>query len=296
MTLFSPAVKEATRARVALAGPSGSGKTYTALRLAHELGEKVAVVDTNRRRARQYAGTNGWSFNVFEPQSFKPYTLADILTDAAEEDHDVVIVDTLSAYWSGVDGHLEQVDRHTRGGWNEERPNERLLMEALMTYPGHVIVTLRTKTEVVVDRDENDHAVGRRVGLKPEQRDGIEYEFDLWADLDLAHTMTVTSTRIPALSREVFPSGHTSQLTEPLIEWLNAGDPVLDARGLRDVALAADTTAAVRDAGVEMDRLHLRNAVVVHDGTRTTLRDLLALRHEQLRVAEATAQRQDTPA
>jgi hypothetical protein len=293
MTTFTPAVREQSRARVAITGPSGSGKTYTSLRLAHEIGERIAVVDTSRRRARLYAGVNGWEFNVFEASSFAPVSLVDTLTSAAAEDHDVVIIDTLSSYWSGPDGHLEQVDKHTRGGWNEERPHERMLVEAILTYPGHVIVTLRSKTEYVVDRDENGHAVARRIGLKPEQREGIEYEFDVVADIDTSHTMRVASTRVPGLSGEWFGPGSTTELADMLNAWLIIGEPVMDSRGIRDAALAAETTADLTPLVQSMDHLHLRNAVVLDEaGVRFTLRDLLALRFEKVRVLEAQAARE----
>jgi hypothetical protein len=288
---FSPAVREQLRARVALTGPAGSGKTWKALHLATRLGEHVAVIDTCRRRARTYVGTNGWEFDVLEPTSFRPVTLVDHLTDAAATDHDVVVVDTLSSYWSGPEGHLEQVDKHTGGGCNEERPHERMLVEALLTYPGHVIVTLRSKTEYVVDRDENDHAVARRIGLKPEQRDGIEYEFDVVADIDSNHVMRVASTRVPTLSGEWFPPGNTVGLAEPLIEWLQEGEPVLDARGIRDTALTTESEDELVTLGRHMLRLQLSNAVVLNDqGTRMTLRDLLALRLEQLRAKPPTGE------
>ncbi|SDH82486.1 hypothetical protein SAMN04489735_10711, partial [Aneurinibacillus thermoaerophilus] len=52
---FTKATKTKSRARIALCGPSGAGKTYTSLRLASGLGEKVAVIDTERGSASKYA-------------------------------------------------------------------------------------------------------------------------------------------------------------------------------------------------------------------------------------------------
>ncbi|SDH85517.1 hypothetical protein SAMN04489735_10851, partial [Aneurinibacillus thermoaerophilus] len=52
---FVKATKAKSRARIALCGPSGAGKTYTSLRLASGLGEKVAVIDTERGSASKYA-------------------------------------------------------------------------------------------------------------------------------------------------------------------------------------------------------------------------------------------------
>ena len=52
---FRKAVKHDAKLRLALAGPGGSGKTYTLLKLATELGGRIAVVDTEHGSASKYA-------------------------------------------------------------------------------------------------------------------------------------------------------------------------------------------------------------------------------------------------
>ena len=83
------------------------------------------------------------------------------------------------------------------------RPVERQMVEALLAYPGHVICTLRVKTDWV----EGENARGKRqmmkVGTKAEQREGLEYEFDLVASMDLNNELTVGKSRCPALSGEI---------------------------------------------------------------------------------------------
>src|SRR6266536_4075722 len=69
MSSFTPATRTSTKARIALCGPSGSGKTWTALTLAHALGEHIAVIDTERGSASKYAGVNGWKFDTVAPGS-----------------------------------------------------------------------------------------------------------------------------------------------------------------------------------------------------------------------------------
>jgi hypothetical protein len=41
--------------------------------------------------------------------------------------------------------------------------------------------------------------VPRKVGLAPVMRDGIEYEFDVFGDMDQEHTLVITKTRCPKL-------------------------------------------------------------------------------------------------
>lgn len=199
---FTPAVKKAAHARIALAGPSGSGKTYTALAIAAALSKTVAVIDTVRCSASKYVGINDWSFDVVEPDRFAPLSLVDLLGRASGAMYGAIVVDCLSDYWDGADGMLEQVDQRARSGnpssgWKEVRPDERLMLDALLSYPGHVIATLRTKVEYVVDEDEKGRKVPRRIGMKPIQRDGIEGEFDLVGDMDTEHRLTVAATRLP---------------------------------------------------------------------------------------------------
>ena len=53
---FKKATKAAAKLRLGLIGPAGSGKTMTALRVAHGLGGRVAVIDTERGSASLYSG------------------------------------------------------------------------------------------------------------------------------------------------------------------------------------------------------------------------------------------------
>src|SRR5690606_18286817 len=154
---------------------SGSGKTYTSLALATRLADEVAVIDTERGRASLYVGVNGWRFSTLNPQSFSPRSLTEALAVASSNGFGCVVGDSLSHYWMGVDGMLEQADRRAKGGnsfsgWKEVRPDERRMLDALAAFPGHVIVTLRAKTEYVIEEDSRGKKVPRKVGLKPEQR------------------------------------------------------------------------------------------------------------------------------
>mgnify|MGYP006188379381 CR=1 FL=1 len=296
MTTFAPATRTATKARIALSGPSGSGKTYTALALAHGLGQRVAVIDTERGSASKYAGDNGWTFDTVAPGSFSPDSLSSLLAAAAGEGYEVVVVDSLSHYWMGVDGMLEQADRLKHGsnsfsGWKEARPAERRMIDALIAYPGHVIVTMRTKTEYVIEEDARGKKVPRKVGLKPEQRDGIEYEFDLVGDLDLENTLVVSKTRISALNRAVVPEPGV-ELAKTIADWLGSGTAVEDASDLRSLVLADDVTLAeLTEVGARMNSLGLRAAMVTDaDGTPVQLAALLTSRWQQLNQAPVAAQ------
>lgn len=291
MSAFSPAVRSAAKARIALVGPAGSGKTYTALTLAHVLGERIAVVDSERHSASGYVGVNGWAFDDTTPDSFEPLSLVALLADAAATDHDVVIVDSLSHYWMGVGGMLEQVDRKSSngnsfGGWKEARPDERRMVDALLAYPGHVIVTMRTKTEYVVEENERGKKAPRKVGLKPEQRDGIEYEFRVVGSMDMDNVLTVTKSSIPPLPRVVDQPGQ--DFAEQIRDWYSVGELQDDANDLASAALDAEVTSdALKALGDKAIRFGIGGAAVNDaDGNPVQLLDLIRSRYIDVHAAE----------
>jgi len=285
---FRPATREASFARIALTGPSGSGKTWTALALGAALAERVAVIDTERGSASKYVGINGWQFDTVQPDKFSPQSLTELLGEAAGAGYGCVIVDSLSHYWSGVDGMLEQADRHAvRGnsfaGWKEVRPMERRMIDALVAYPGHVIVTMRSKTEYVIEEDERGKKVPRKVGLKPEQREGIEYEFDVVGDLDYHSTLTVVKSRVHTLTGAVIPMPG-EELAHQIRDWLAEGDKVPTASEYRARILVAGSLEELRAVYDDAARHNLLGAPTVDaDGNPLVLRELIKATANQLK-------------
>lgn len=226
---FARATKAKAKARIALAGPSGGGKTFTALTVASIWTPgSIALLDTERGSASKYA--DQFAFDTFEPDSYSPDLLIEALASAGAAGYGTFIVDSLSHFWMGADGMLEQVDRagkrvgggNSFAGWKEMRPVERRMVDAMLAYPGHVVVTMRTKTEWVIEQNERGKSVPRRIGTKAEQRDGIEYEFDVVGDLSLENELMVTKTRCPALKRAVIREPG-EEFADTVKAWLEAG-------------------------------------------------------------------------
>lgn len=277
---FEDATKEAAKARICLTGPAGAGKTYTALMLAFGLGENVAVIDTERGSASKYVNRNGWRFKTMKPASFAPLSLVDHLGKAAGHGFDVVIIDSLSHYWQGTDGLLEQVDRRTASvnstnkfasGWKEVGPEEKKMIDAILTYPGHVIVTLRVKTEYVLETNSKGKQQPRRVGLKPIQREGIEHEFDLVGDLDLSHTLTVSKSRIEGLDVGATYDNPGIDLAREVDAFLSDGEAVASIADYRQRALALSAVDELRALYVEVQHHQLDGAPMLDDTGRPTV-------------------------
>jgi hypothetical protein len=277
---FKPANREASFARIALSGPSGSGKTYTALTLATALSDRVAVIDTERGSASKYVGLNGWKFDTSTPDKFSPLSLVELLGEAAGAEYGCIVIDSLSHYWMGADGMLEQADRRARNGnsfsgWKEVRPEERKMIDALVAFPGHVVVTMRSKTEYVIEENERGKKVPRKVGMKPEQRDGIEYEFDVVGDLDHDNTLTIVKSRIHTLAKAVIPLPGEDLAIE-IRDWLSDGAQVPTVSEIRKQALAATDVDTLRSLYEEATENRLAAAPTTDQhGRPTVLGDLL---------------------
>jgi len=233
---FQRAVKREAKLRLAISGPAGSGKTYTALTLARTLAGPsglVAVIDTERGSASKYADL--FNFDVLELDSFHPDRYVEAISAAVAAGYAVVVIDSLSHGWTGHDGMLAQVDRiaklrhngNTFKAWgdNDVRRMETAFIESLTGSPVHIIATMRSKTEYAVEQNERGKAQPRKVGTAPVQRDGLEYEFDVFGMLSPENELMIQKTRCPALTGQVI-ARPGKPLADTLIEWLG-GAPAL---------------------------------------------------------------------
>lgn len=229
---FVKAVKVSAKIRMALAGPSGSGKTYTALTLATALadGQPVAVIDTERGSASKYSDL--FSFDVMELDSFHPDTFTAGIQEAAAAGYAVLVIDSLSHAWNGTGGLLEIVESIAKrsksnssfNAWGEATPIQNRMIEAITRSKMHIIVTMRSKQEYILETNSNGKTVPRKVGMAPVQRGDLEYEFDIFGEMDYDNNLIIQKSRCPALSGAVIGKPD-SQVADVLKSWLS-GVPV----------------------------------------------------------------------
>lgn len=204
---FQKASKRKARARVALIGPSGTGKTYSALQIATGIGGKIALIDTENESASKYADRFNFDSCALDEHSPKAYVAA--IRDAEKAGYNVLVIDSLSHAWTGRGGALEMADKasarakNSFAAWREVTPHHNELVDALIQCKCHLIVTMRSKTEYVLEEDARGKKVPRKVGMAPVQRDGLEYEFDIVAEVDNEHRMIVSKSRCFELADEV---------------------------------------------------------------------------------------------
>lgn len=226
---FQKASKKSSRLRMALMGVAGSGKTYTSLNVASHLGGPIAVVDTERGSASKYSDI--FDFDVLELESFSPQNYIDAIQAAEEAGYNVLIIDSLSHAWTGKDGALDQVTRATKrsqsgntfAAWRDVTPMHNAMVDAILNARLHIITTMRAKTEYVQEKNEKTGKISvRKVGLAPVQRDGMEYEFDVVADLDQDNNLIIGKTRCPAVAGMVIPRAGR-EVAQKLLSWLSDG-------------------------------------------------------------------------
>lgn len=225
---FKKADKKASKLRCSIFGPSGSGKTYTSLRIANGFktatNGKIAFIDSERGSASKYA--DRFDFDVLE---LDRKTIADYIQAiklASENGYNILIIDSLSHAWQEL---IEDIDRlanvkykgNTWRAWAEGTPKQRALVDAIINYNGHVIATIRSKTEWEVGEDKKV----RRVGLSPEQGKGIEYEFDMLLEITVDHYATVIKDRTGKYQDKIINMPDEKFGIE-LINWLNSGSAI----------------------------------------------------------------------
>ena len=233
MNTFKKATKKESKLRLAIFGPSGSGKTYSSLRIATGLGGKIAYIDTERGSASKYS--DRFNFDVVE---MKPATIenyVNMINAAKAENYNVLIIDSLSHGWTELLNEVEQIAKakyrgNTWSAWSEGTPKQRQLVDAILDFPGHVIASMRTKTEWTTEKDER---TGKnrpvRIGLTPEQGKGIEYEFDMLLEINVEHFAVVLKDRTGK-----YQDSHIDKPGEDfgkeLSDWLQDGVSIEDER------------------------------------------------------------------
>ena len=239
MVQFQKASKASAFGRMALIGPAGGGKTYSALRIAQVLAgdKRTAVIDTEHGSASKYA--DEFDFDTVLLEVFSPEKYMEAMKAAEQSgQYGCLIIDSLSHAWAGKGGLLEYVDaeaqrsqsKNSFAAWRKATPKHHALVESMLALRMHLIVTMRTKTEWVVEKDSRGKSVPRKVGLQPVQRDGLEYEFDVVADMAEAR-MIIGKTRCPGLFGQLYENPG-QEVGELFMAWLTGeGEPQPNSNG-----------------------------------------------------------------
>jgi hypothetical protein len=258
------AQRKKAKLRLGIAAPSGAGKTYSALLLAFGIGGKVGVIDTEHGSADLYEDLGDYDIiNIEAPYTVQKYR--DALTSFEKSGYNVVIMDSLSHAWAGDGGLLDKqgklADRPGANGyaaWRTITPEHNGLVESILTSPCHIIATMRSKQEYVLEVNDKGKQTPRKVGMAPVQREGMEYEFTVMLDIDMSHVSSSSKDRTRLFDGQLFKIERKHG--ELLRQWLETGiEPPVPAsaeQGVIDGVSAgelADWTASIEAAATLED-------------------------------------------
>ncbi|MDR3561231.1 MAG: AAA family ATPase [Negativicutes bacterium] len=239
MATMRKATRTKAKLRLGISGPAGGGKTFGSLLVAFGITgdwNKICVIDTENHSGELYAnytlnGIEIGEFNYIEISSpFTPEKYIAAIHEAEAAGIEVAIIDSLTHAWSGEGGLLDkkgQIEKSGKAGvnswtaWRDITPMHNRLVESILQSKIHIIATLRAKMETIQEKDDSGKTVVRKLGLNPIQRDGMEYEFTTFIDIDQNHQATTSKDRTSLLDGKVFCLGvETGRL---LLSWLETG-------------------------------------------------------------------------
>lgn len=241
MSYFKPATKDNCKLRLAIFGVSGSGKTMSALRMAKGLGDKIAVIDSERGSASKYSGKviidgqdHIFKFDAANLEKPTINNLKMFIENA--KDYDVLIIDSMTHSWLELLQEVEQIARARFGGntwsaWSEGTPKQMSLINALLSFPGHIIATMRVETNWTTVQNEKGKTVPVRIGEAPKQGKGIEYEFDMLMQMSQEHNALIIKDRTSRYQDQIIEKPD-EKFGKELAEWLKEGvetDPHKDS-------------------------------------------------------------------
>lgn len=235
--MFTHATKRESKLRLALEGPAGYGKTYTALRvgsfLAAAEGKRVALLDTEAGSASKYADLFDFDVVEIEPP-YHPDKVVEAIKEAEAADYSVIVLDSLSHFWSGDGGLLSIVDSIAKAkyrgdghrAWGDANALQQTMTNAILRARLHVIASMRTKKDYVRETDEKGKTKIRAAGTKTVQREEFDYEFDVIGRFDVATILAITKSRCSLIPPESFFEKPGDEFAETLRAWLADGESI----------------------------------------------------------------------
>jgi len=188
--------RQGVKIKMALKGCSSSGKSMSSLLIAKGLcnGDlsKVAVIDTeNSINLYSHIGT----FNaLILSQPFSPERYIQAIDTCEKAGMKVVIIDSISHCWHYLLYLHGSLQGNSFMNWNKITPLHNAFIQKIQQSTCHIICTIRTKQDYLLQTKDGKITI-EKVGLKPIQRNEIEYEFTTVLDINIKHEARVTKDR-----------------------------------------------------------------------------------------------------
>lgn len=216
--------RKQAKIKMALQGSAGAGKTFSALLLAQGLTNgdlsKVAIIDTENGSADLYAHLGNYNVVSLKPP-FTPQQYVDAIELCEGSGMNVIILDSISHCWDYLLDYHSSLAGNSFTNWAKIKPLEKLFVDKILQCNAHVIATMRTKQDYVLNQKDGKF-IPEKVGLKAVQRDGLDYEFTLVFDIDIKHFVVASKDRTEIfMGKPEFKI--TSETGKMILEWCNSG-------------------------------------------------------------------------
>jgi hypothetical protein len=264
--------------RLGIAAPSGAGKTYSALLMAFGLGGKIGLIDTEHGSGHLYAHLGEYDVITIEaPYTVAKYTQA--IKTFEDAGYGAIIIDSLSHAWAGDGGLLDKqgkmADRgdNSYAAWRKITPEHNALVDAMLQSPSHIIATMRSKQDYVLEVNDKGKQTPKKVGMAPVQRDGMEYEFTVMLDVDMNHVATSSKDRTGLFDGRFFKI--SKETGQELLAWLETGEagPDVEAivNGIRNSATLEILRSSYEAAMQMLPSVHRPKIVAAKDERKAEL-------------------------
>lgn len=260
--------------RMCLCGPSKSGKTWNSLRIATAMIERLSQTGSIRRNGRicgmdsendsmiDYSDEFDFDYdNIYEPTP-----LGYMAKIQEMEHHEIGIVDSITHEWKAV---LDKKDRIVQSNeknqftvWGKLTPEHDAFVNSIIHAPFHIICTARADMEYAMSTVDGKTQI-EKLGLQPTQRKNIEYEFDIWGNIDSGHSISFAGTRCRYLSDRIFRPHEVSQIGIILADWVSATKDLDSANSIID----ADKIRELKELGAQLKTDWLKTFQVLGIGS-----------------------------
>lgn len=263
--------------KLGISAPSGGGKTLGALLIAYglmqekypvlpenELWGKIAIIDTENGSGELYVGKEIANVKIgqYNAITLEPPFEADKYIDAIKlckkADMEVAIIDSTTHLWAGEGGLLQkqgEIAKRTGNSytaWRDVTPQHNHFVDTMLQTDMHIIATMRSKVDYIQEKDGNGKTTIRKVGLAPIQKEGMEFEFTLFLDINTDHEAFVSKDRTSIYDQKTFKI--TPEIGATLMRWLESGTD--GAKTVVATAIkAADLSDAVKGLKKEISKL-----------------------------------------
>jgi len=225
--------------KIGIQGPAGSGKTKSALLLAHGLikdWSKIAVVDTENRSSELFYKLGAFKILPFS-FPFTPERYVQAIDTCINNGIEVIILDSISSEWQSVLEEHAKLAGNTYTNWSKFTPRHQLFVDKIIQSDVHIICTIRSKQAYVLT-EKNGKQVPEKVGMKPVQREDLDYELSLVFQLTMKHYASAIKDRTEIFADK--PEFIITQDTGEIIrQWCNQ-ETSIEEKLLSEIQECAD--------------------------------------------------------